>query len=70
MIGRKEKSRVQGKIMAKTAKELKEARKAEQAARINDRLAEKEVCRKIRDDEKASPAEKLKAIELLLQITE
>ena len=51
--------------MTEQGRERKERREAEERADANDRRAALELCRKIRDDESASNADRLRAVELI-----
>ena len=51
--------------MTEQGRERKERRQAEERADANDRRAALELCRKIRDDESASNADRLRAVELI-----
>ena len=54
-----------GDRVTEQGRERKERREAEERADANDRRAALELCRKIRDDESASNADRLRAVELI-----
>ena len=54
---------------AATRKERHEAQKARFRAELNDRDRALEICRRIRDDETASDADRLEAIRMIAKIT-
>lgn len=53
----------------KTAKKRRESRSAEYAAVRNDGEAALALCRRIRDDEAAAYSDRMKAIELIRELT-